>query len=121
MHESKASAVGVAAQMQSIRRQHVVWYTTACNFELLNTSNTNMHMVYNMPQTLLNRGHSDLQHDFVILPISHGQHSFWLHIQVLQQLVNTFALGCSSWQNLQSKETKFFPTCQCYQHDDNRS
>ncbi len=38
MHESKVSAVGGTAQMQSIRRQHVVWYSTACNFELPDTS-----------------------------------------------------------------------------------
>ena len=38
MHESKASTVGVAAQMQSIRRQHGVWYTTGCNVELRNAS-----------------------------------------------------------------------------------
>ncbi len=80
-----------------------------------------MHKDCDMPQTLLSRCHSNLQHDFVILPISHSQHSFWLHIQVLQQLVDTFALGCSSWQNLQSKQTKFFPTCQCDRHDDDRS
>lgn len=33
-----------------------------------------------------------LQHDLVVLPIAHGQHSVCLHIEMLQQLVYSLPL-----------------------------
>lgn len=44
---------------------------------------------------------ADLEHDFVVFAIAHGQHSVSLDIQMLQQLLHTLAFAGTSRQNLQ--------------------